>query len=235
MVVVVVQRVARSRDIWCYKTHMSCDLVASSFNRCSRCTTVAPGNMKIIARLRLTTVVSWCSGRSPLVRLVKSIGVSNFNHKQLDRILDIAKYTPVINQIEIHPYNASCNMIEWCKSREIAITSYSSFGGCQTDRQGAKEDDPNPLECPVVKTIAEKYGKTPAQVLLRFSIDRGCSVIPKSVNPKRMKENIEIFDFKLTSDDIKSVESFDRGWRQAEVSLWSLLKKHPHYPFGEDF
>lgn len=67
-VVVVVQRVARSRDIWRYKTHMSCDLVASSFNRCSRCTTVAPGNMKIIARLRLTTVVSWCSGRSPLVR-----------------------------------------------------------------------------------------------------------------------------------------------------------------------
>ena len=67
-VVILVQRVARSRDIWRDKTHMSCDLVASSFNCCSHCTTLAPGNMTKIARLGLTTVVSWCSGRSPLLR-----------------------------------------------------------------------------------------------------------------------------------------------------------------------
>ncbi|XP_006813951.2 aldo-keto reductase family 1 member B1-like, partial [Saccoglossus kowalevskii] len=149
--------------------------------------------------------------------LVKSIGVSNFNHKQLERVLGVAKHKPVTNQIEAHPYFTRTKLINWCHERNIITTCYSPLGSL--DRPWAKDDDPNLLKDQVVKSIASKHNKTPAQVLLRFCIDLGCAVIPKSVNPGRMKENLEIFDFKLTSEDITSLESLNRDWMMADEFL----------------
>ncbi|XP_006820599.1 aldo-keto reductase family 1 member B1-like [Saccoglossus kowalevskii] len=160
--------------------------------------------------------------------LVSSIGVSNFNHAQLERILNMAKYKPVNNQIEVHPYNAQTELIAWCYARNITVTCHTALG-----RPGLVKGEPNMLEEPIVKAIAAKHKKSPAQILLKFCVDRGCAVIPKSINPKRMKENIEISDFKITLEDIRSMEQLNRNWRHSQDSFWSCFRNHVHYPFND--
>ncbi|XP_070551441.1 aldo-keto reductase 1B-like isoform X4 [Ptychodera flava] len=164
---------------------------------------------------------------------VKSIGVSNFNHKQVERILQIARYKPVANQVEVHPYFPRAKLIEWSKANDIIVIGYSPFGAPY--RPWKTEKDPVcPLEHTMVKLLADKYQRTPAQILLRLSLDRGCAVIPKSQTPARMKENLEALDFQMTPDDIKVLEELDCNWKIAEF-VWEKLQGHPHYPFNEEF
>ncbi|XP_006820946.1 aldo-keto reductase family 1 member B1-like [Saccoglossus kowalevskii] len=162
---------------------------------------------------------------------VKSIGVSNFNDKQIERILKVAKYKPVVNQIELNPYFTRTKLVDRCQANGIVIIAYSSFGSL--DRPWAKEGDANLLKDPTVLSLAEKHNKSSAQVLLRFAIDRGCLVIPKSVTPKRIQDNIEVFDFKLTADDINTLMSLNRNFTMGLV-LWKTCKDHPHSPFNEE-
>ncbi|KAM3964455.1 aldo-keto reductase 1B-like [Aphomia sociella] len=160
--------------------------------------------------------------------LVKSIGLSNFNQKQIDRVLEIANIKPVTNQVEVHPYLYQQKLFNFCKMRDIVLTAYSPLGSPQ--RSWAKEDDLNVLVDPVVKKIAEKYGKTPAQVLIRCCIDRGIMVVPKSANKTRLAENFDIWDFKLSNDDIKELSNLDCNFR-AMSHEWAL--EHIHYPFHQ--
>ncbi|CAH1991521.1 unnamed protein product [Acanthoscelides obtectus] len=143
--------------------------------------------------------------------LTKSIGVSNFNKRQLERLLANCTVPPVTNQIEVHPYLNQKKLIEFCKSKNITITAYSPLGS--PDRPWAKPGDPQLLEDPKIKTIAERYGKTPAQVILKYQVQRGCITIPKSVNKKRIQENFEIWDFELSQDDMTLLDSFDCNGR----------------------
>lgn len=96
----------------------------------------------------------------------------------------------------------------------------------------ASADEPPLLEHPKIKEIGAKYGKTSAAVLLRFQIDRGIVVIPKSVTPARIEANLNVFDFKLSDEDIKSLEEFDRGYRFCGLETH---KTHKHYPFSLEF
>ncbi|XP_053689654.1 aldo-keto reductase family 1 member B1-like isoform X2 [Sabethes cyaneus] len=162
--------------------------------------------------------------------LAKSIGISNCNSKQVERILAIAKIKPVVNQIECHPYLAQTKLSPFCTSRGIVITAYSPLGS--PNRPWAKPDDPQLMEDPKIVTIAKKYGKTSAQILIRYQIQRGHVVIPKSVNKSRIQSNFEVFDFELTEDDIKLITSFDCNGRLVPISS---ADTSPHYPFHEDF
>ncbi|HEU4914623.1 MAG TPA: aldo/keto reductase [Candidatus Saccharimonadales bacterium] len=132
--------------------------------------------------------------------LVKAIGVANFTAPMLIDLLTYARIKPAINQIELHPFHAQDDLVKFCKSLGIAVTAYSPFGSA-----GAPV-----LNNPVLQAIAEKYSRTPAQVALRWALQRDTVVIPKSANPARIKENVKIDDFELSDEDMDTITSLDQ-------------------------
>lgn len=147
--------------------------------------------------------------------LAKSIGISNYNGALVCDLLRYAKVKPQTLQIEHHPYLTQPALLELCKSENIAVTAYSSFGPqsfLELGMQSAK-DTPLLFDNPTVKKIADKESKTPAQVLLRWATQRGVAVIPKSNNPDRLKQNLEVTDFDLKEEEIKEISALNKGLR----------------------
>jgi len=162
--------------------------------------------------------------------LVKSIGLSNFNSEQIKRVLDICTVKPVMLQVECHPYLNQNKLIEYCKKHDIAVTAYSPLGS--PDRPWVKPDEPSLMEDPRIKVVAEKYSKSPAQILLRFNIQRGVVVIPKSVTEDRIRSNFEVFDFELTPEEMTTIGDFKEKYRYCHLN-W--LKHDNNYPFHLEF
>uniref|UniRef100_A0AAY5L0Y8 alcohol dehydrogenase (NADP(+)) n=1 Tax=Esox lucius TaxID=8010 RepID=A0AAY5L0Y8_ESOLU len=161
---------------------------------------------------------------------VKSIGVSNFNILQLERLLSVAKVPPAVNQVELHPYLVQSDLVEFCKSRNIALIAYSPLGspGRPKDLHRGDTDPGRLLEDPVVGDVAKKHRRSPAQVLLRYNVQQGIAVIPKSVKPNHILENTKIFNFSLSEEDMSALRGLDRGWKCCVIDS---LKSHPYYPF----
>ncbi|ODM96061.1 1,5-anhydro-D-fructose reductase [Orchesella cincta] len=165
----------------------------------------------------------------------KSIGVSNFNEKQLERILKIAKIPPVNNQVELHAYLQQPQLREFCNKHGISLTAYYPLGGLSRKDYPAKLKitvAPKLLEDPVVLDLAKKYNRSPAQILLRFSTQLDVAVIPKSSNPSRQLENFQIMDFTLKNEDLELLKSLDQGESARSCFSWPGAEKHPEYPFG---
>jgi 2,5-diketo-D-gluconate reductase A len=129
----------------------------------------------------------------------RSIGVSNFQVEHLERLAAETETVPAVNQIELHPYLLNEEVRSYGEAHGIATEAWSPIA------QGEVLDDP------VVTEIAEKVGRTPAQVVLRWHIQRGNIVFPKSVTPERIRENFEIFDFELEPGDLEAIDGLDRG------------------------
>jgi len=158
---------------------------------------------------------------------VKSIGVSNFNIEQLDRIIKETNVVPAVNQIESHPYLPQKELIEYSKKKGIIITAYSPLG--TPDRPWAEgSTEPVLMSDPILPEIAKKYNKTVAQVLIKFHVQRGLSVIPKSVTPARIQQNIQVLDFELSPEDLNTLQSMKTTNRYCSVAD---TKDHPYYPF----
>nr|XP_025872761.1 1,5-anhydro-D-fructose reductase isoform X1 [Vulpes vulpes] len=155
--------------------------------------------------------------------LVKAIGVSNFNHKQLDRLLNKPnlRFKPITNQIECHPYLTQKELIGFCQSRQVSVTAYRPLGG--------SSEGVDLMDDPVIQRVAQKHNKSPAQILLRFQIQRNVIVIPKSVTPKRIIENIQVFDFKLSEQDMNDILGLDRNLRLCTLPI---AVNHKDYPFN---
>uniref|UniRef100_A0A672T0T4 Aldo-keto reductase family 1, member A1a (aldehyde reductase) n=1 Tax=Sinocyclocheilus grahami TaxID=75366 RepID=A0A672T0T4_SINGR len=171
--------------------------------------------------------------------LVKAIGLSNFNARQTDDILCFAKHKPVVNQVECHPYLVQTQLVSHCWSRGLVVTAYSPLGS--PDHPWVTPGEAHLLDDPRVVSLAKRYNKTPAQVVIRWHIQRGVVCIPKSVTPSRIKQNIEVFDFKLSDEDMKVIESFNKNER---LIIPTIMKdgqkvwrdaKHPHFPFSDSY
>ncbi|KAG5676330.1 hypothetical protein PVAND_006174 [Polypedilum vanderplanki] len=161
--------------------------------------------------------------------LVISIGLSNFNSKQIEYILSNANIKPVMLQCECHPYLNQKKLIEFCHEKGIAFTAYSPLGS--NSRPSAKPDDPQLMEDPTILQISEKHSKTPAQILLRWQIQRGVIAIPKSVTKSRIISNFDIFDFELDEEDMENIDGLNRNER---LIAFKDLRHHPNYPFGSN-
>jgi len=146
----------------------------------------------------------------------RAIGVCNFTLPLLRRLLEHCEIAPAVVQIELHPYLQQQELIEFCQSQGIHVTAYSPLGS-QTD------DDVNVLEDPVLKEIAKTHNRTPGQVVLQWNIQRHVSVIPKSLSPEHMRENLQIFDFDLTKEEITKIENLDRNYRfLSPKKMWGI-------------
>uniref|UniRef100_A0A8C8X4L1 NADP-dependent oxidoreductase domain-containing protein n=1 Tax=Panthera leo TaxID=9689 RepID=A0A8C8X4L1_PANLE len=139
--------------------------------------------------------------------LAKSIGVPNFNRKQRERILDKPglKYKPVCNQVECHPYLNQSKLLGFCKSQDIVLTAYAALGS-----NSGKECSPggSSTQCHCCKAQAN-----PAQVALRYQLQRGVGALAKSFNEERIRENFQVLDFQLTPEDMESLDSLNRNIR----------------------
>ncbi|HEY0074098.1 MAG TPA: aldo/keto reductase [Abditibacteriaceae bacterium] len=132
----------------------------------------------------------------------RSIGVSNFKPAHLDTLLAESEIVPAVNQIELHPMLTQRETRDYCAPHSIIIESYSPI------MRGGEI-----LENELISGLAQKYSKTPAQIVLRWHVQNGFIVIPKSVNAERIQENIDLFDFELTEDDVQQIDAMDNGTR----------------------
>ena len=136
---------------------------------------------------------------------VRNIGVSNYTVRHLEGLKKYATELPVINQVELHVFLQQPELVAYCRDNDIVLEAYSPLAHGK-DMTNA-----------TVQEIADKYGKSYAQIMLRWCIEEGMVVLPKSVTPSRIKENIELFDFALTTEDITALEGCDRDLR----TCWS--------------
>lgn len=150
--------------------------------------------------------------------LVKSIGVANFNAIMLVDLLASSKIPPVMNQIELHPYNVQEDLVKFCIEKGINVTAYSPLG-----RHGVARDNssgPILFNEEILKELSQKYNKSIAQILLNWAISRSTVVIPKSISPERISENIAVFDFELTQDEKEEISTLNRNYRFVNPSEW---------------
>jgi diketogulonate reductase-like aldo/keto reductase len=141
---------------------------------------------------------------------VRAIGVSNFMVEHLIRLLDRATVVPAVNQIEVHPYFAQREAQDFGAEHGIVTQAWSPIGGITFYRDSGHGST---LDDPVIGRIASAHGKTAAQAMLRWGLQHGRSVIPKSTKPSRIAENIDIFDFELTDEEMIAIDGLDTGRR----------------------
>jgi diketogulonate reductase-like aldo/keto reductase len=141
------------------------------------------------------------------------MGVSNFSERHLEKLMQPTEVVPAVNQIEVHPFFTQQPLREFHAKHGITTEAWSPLGGIHRYRLSDPDAVLNALEHPTVAAIADKYDKTPAQVVLRWHIEHGVVAIPKSVKAHRIADNIDVFDFELTGDEVASIDALDTGVR----------------------
>jgi diketogulonate reductase-like aldo/keto reductase len=141
---------------------------------------------------------------------VRAIGVSNFMVEHLEKLLDRASVVPAVNQIEQHPYFSQADVQAFGEQHGILAQAWSPIGGITFYRDSGHT---SALEDPVIGQIADAHDKSPAQVMLRWGLQHGRSVIPKSTKPERIAENIDVFDFELSAGEMAAIDALESGHR----------------------
>lgn len=153
----------------------------------------------------------------------KAIGTSNMSAKKLAALLADARVKPAVNQVESHPFLAQNELKAWCDAHGIVLTAYSPLGSPDRPARLVEDGDPAPLHDETVKAIAAKTGKSPAQVLIHWAVQRGTVVIPKSVTPARIAENLAgAYGWELAAEDMEALSKLNNGLRLIKGYPWLL-------------
>ncbi|KAL6079677.1 Aldo-keto reductase family 4 member C10 [Balamuthia mandrillaris] len=144
--------------------------------------------------------------------LVRSIGVSNFEEEHLEEVFKVCSIPPAVNQYETHPYHTRQPLFEYCQSKGIVVTAHTSLGS-PGNPWSDRFEGRRLMEEPLLEEIGRKHGKTPAQVLLRWGLQRPMVVIPKSVSRERILANKDIFDFELSAEDLQQLSALNKERR----------------------
>jgi D-xylose reductase len=184
--------------------------------------------------VRVPISETW-SAMEELVRagLVRNIGISNFGTSLLRDLLSYAKIAPAVLQVEMHPFLTQEKLLRFCREEKIAVTAFSPLGAASYYSIGMAGEGESALEQPVVQAAAKQHGKSPAQVLLRWGVQRGTAVIPKSTRPERLRENLNIFDFELTADEINSISALNRNRRFNDPGVFCEKAFNTFFPIYE--
>lgn len=165
--------------------------------------------------------------------LTQHIGVCNYGVSLLRDALNYARIPPAVLQVESHPYLTQEKLLRFCAEEDIAVTAFSPLGALsylELDMASASE---SVLQQPAVTAIAERLGRTPAQVVLRWGVQRGTSIIPKTSRPERLVENASLFDFELTGADMQAISALNRHQRFNDPGVFTEKAFNTFFPIFE--
>jgi D-xylose reductase len=165
--------------------------------------------------------------------LVRNIGVCNFGVSLMRDMLAYAEVPPAVLQVEMHPYLAQEKLVRFCREEGIAVTAFSPLGASSYFQIGMATPDESVLSQSVVREAAARHGKSPAQIALRWGVQRGTAVIPKTSRPERLKENLAIFDFELTASEMDAINALDRHRRFNDPGVFCEKAFNLFFPIYE--
>lgn len=184
--------------------------------------------------VRVPLADTWRAMES-LVRagLVRNIGVCNFGVSLLRDMLAYAEIRPAVLQVEMHPYLAQEKLVRFCREQQVAVTAFSPLGAASYFQLGMATPEQSVLGATQVRDIAARHGKSPAQIVLRWGVQRGTSIIPKTSRPERLRENIAIFDFELSPDEMNKISALDRHQRFNDPGVFCEKAFSTFFPIYE--
>lgn len=159
--------------------------------------------------------------------LVKHIGVSNFSIKKLEDLMAKTGDNPEMNQVELHPFLQQDKLLEFAKKNNIHLTAYSPLGSGDRIKEMKAEDEPSLLDDPVIRKIAEKHSASPGQILIKWSVQRGTAVIPKSTSRNHIISNFESEKINLDEQDMEEIAKMDRHFRYVNGEFF-VTEKNPY-------
>eukprot|EP00927_Polykrikos_kofoidii_P054342 TRINITY_DN4876_c0_g1_i1.p1 TRINITY_DN4876_c0_g1~~TRINITY_DN4876_c0_g1_i1.p1 ORF type:complete len:331 (+),score=56.29 TRINITY_DN4876_c0_g1_i1:97-1089(+) len=161
----------------------------------------------------------------------RHIGVCNLKCVMLMDILSYCRQKPAVNQVEMHVYLQQPELVNFCRENDIALTAFSPFGALSYIPMGMAAEAENCFKDAVIEEISTTKGQSPGQVCLRYLLQRGVSVVPKSVRPERLRENLDVFGFSLTDDEMTRIAALDRNRRFNDPGVfargWGLPAGYP--------
>src|SRR3954447_12956123 len=165
--------------------------------------------------------------------LVKNIGVSNFGTSLLRDLLSYARIPPAVLQVEMHPYLTQEKLVRFCHQEQIGVTAFSPLGAPSYVPLGMATENDSVMNEKVVREAAARHNKTPAQIVLHWAVQRGTAAIPKTTRPARLRENLSIFDFELTADEMKAISALDRNHRFNDPGVFCETAFNTFFPIYE--
>jgi D-xylose reductase len=165
--------------------------------------------------------------------LVRNIGVCNYNCALLRDLLSYAALAPAVLQVELHPYLTQEKLVRFCHEAGIAVTGFSPLGALSYLSLGMAKSEESVLEQAAVRAAARRHGKTPAQVVLRWGVQRGTAVVPKTGRPERLAENLALFDFELSADEMAAFSALNCNRRFNDPGVFCEAAFHTFCPIYE--
>lgn len=162
--------------------------------------------------------------------LVKRIGICNFGTTLIRDLQSSARIQPSVLQVEMHPYLTQQRLLRFCQEEKITVTAFSPFGASSYVPLQMAEENESVLDETIIKEIANGAGKTPGQIVLRWAVQRGTVVIPKTQTIGHLKDNLEIFDFALTGEEMTAIDQLDRNRRFNDPAVFGEAAFNTFYP-----